>query len=54
MKHVLRQTIDDRFGGILRRGGHNCPSFPTYQSAACALEVAHAAMGHEWSDKPTY
>ena len=56
MKHVLQQTIDDHFGGLLRRGSHNWThSTHLYKSVeACAIEAAHVAMGHDWSDKPTY
>jgi hypothetical protein len=42
----FRQTINDRFGGVIRSGSHQ----PNGQ--ACALEAYSVAIGKPWTDHP--
>jgi hypothetical protein len=45
--HPFLMALYEGFGGVLSKGQHQ-PDSPE----ACPLEVAHVAVGDEWSDEP--
>jgi hypothetical protein len=44
--HPFTETLNTRFGGVIKPGQH-CPD-----GEGCALEVRNAALGKPWNDSP--